>query len=85
MMHAKLACFDDDWAIVGTANLDRQSFEHSYEVNLVIDDAGIAKRLRDRIDADIAHARPVDLESLARRSGWDRFLDRCAALLLRWF
>jgi len=85
MMHAKLACFDDDWAIVGTSNLDRQSFEHSYEVNLVIDDAGVAKRLRDRIDADIARARPVDLASLAGRGLWERVLDRCAALLLRWF
>lgn len=85
MMHAKIACFDDDWAIVGTSNLDRQSFEHSYEVNLVIEDPGVAKRLRDRIDADIARARPVDLESLAGRGLWERFLDRWAALLLRWF
>jgi cardiolipin synthase len=85
MMHAKLACFDDGWAIVGTSNLDRQSFEHSYEVNLVIDDDGAAKRLSDRIDADIARARPVDLESLARRGLWERFLDRWAAVLLRWF
>jgi len=84
MMHAKLACFDETWAIVGTSNLDRQSFEHSYEVNLVIEDAGVAKRLRDRIDADLARARPVDLASLARRGTWQRLLDRLAALLLRW-
>ena len=37
MMHAKLACFDGDWCAVGTSNLDRQSFEHSYEMNLVIE------------------------------------------------
>jgi cardiolipin synthase len=84
MMHAKLACFDESWAIVGTSNLDRQSFEHSYEVNLVLEDAGLAKRLRDRIDADLARARLVDLESLARRGAWDRLLDRLAAVLLRW-
>ncbi len=84
MMHAKVACFDESWAIVGTSNLDRQSFEHSYEVNLVLEDAGLAKRLRDRIDADLARARPVDLESLARRGAWDRLLDRLAAVLLRW-
>jgi cardiolipin synthase len=84
MMHAKLACFDESWAIVGSSNLDRQSFEHSYEVNLVIEDAGVAKRLRDRIDADLARARPVDLEALARRGAFERLLDRLAALLLRW-
>lgn len=84
MMHAKLACFDEGWAIVGSSNLDRQSFEHNYEVNLVLEDAGVAKRLRDRIDADLARARPVDLDSLARRGAFERLLDRLAALLLRW-
>jgi cardiolipin synthase len=85
MMHAKLACFDQSWAIVGSSNLDRQSFEHSYEVNLVIEDAGVAKRLRDRIDADLSRARPIDLASLARRGVFERLVDRLAAVLLRWF
>jgi cardiolipin synthase len=84
MMHAKVACFDQSWAIVGSSNLDRQSFEHSYEVNLVIEDADVAKRLRDRIDADLARARPVDLASLGRRGVFERLLDRLAAILLRW-
>ncbi len=84
MMHAKLACFDQSWAIVGSSNLDRQSFEHNYEVNLVIEDADVAKRLRDRIDADLSRARPVDLDSLARRGLVERLLDRLAAVLLRW-
>jgi cardiolipin synthase len=84
MMHAKVACFDQSWAVVGSSNLDRQSFEHSYEVNLVIEDEGVAKRLRDRIDADLARARRVDLASLARRGWLDRLLDRLAAVLLRW-
>ena len=84
MMHAKLACFDQSWAIVGSSNLDRQSFEHNYEVNLVIEDSGAVKRLRDRIDADLARARAVDLDSLARRGGFERLVDRLAAVLLRW-
>jgi cardiolipin synthase len=84
MMHAKVACFDQAWAIVGSSNLDRQSFEHSYEVNLVIEDAGVAKRLRDRIDGYLARARAVDLESLARRGVFERLRDRLAAILLRW-
>ncbi len=84
MMHAKVACFDHSWAVVGSSNLDRQSFEHSYEVNLVIEDEGIAKRLRDRIDADTAKGRHVDLATLASRGFIDRLLDRLAAVLLRW-
>ena len=36
-------------------------------VKKVIDDAGFAKRLRDRLDAELSKARPVDLAALARR------------------
>ncbi|MFI5315592.1 MAG: phosphatidylserine/phosphatidylglycerophosphate/cardiolipin synthase family protein [Myxococcota bacterium] len=84
MMHAKLACFDTDWCAVGTSNLDRQSFEHSYEVNLIIEDAELAKRACALFDADVAAAREVSLESLGRRSLFERLRDRIAAILLRW-
>jgi cardiolipin synthase len=84
MMHAKVACFDEDYAIVGSSNLDRQSFEHGYEVNLVIDDAGVAKTVRDRFDAYVSRARRVDLETLAQRGIGERLLDWLAAQLLRW-
>ena len=29
MMHAKVAQFDEEWAVVGSSNLDRQSLEHT--------------------------------------------------------
>ena len=84
MMHAKLACFDDEWCAVGTSNLDRQSFEHSYEVNLVIEDADLTKRAAEMFDADAAQAREVTLESLGRRSWVERARDRFWAIVLRW-
>jgi cardiolipin synthase len=84
MMHAKLACFDDGFAVVGTSNLDRQSFYHSWEVNLIVEDRDFAKRVSDAFDADFARARAVDLDVLARRSFLDKLRDRLAAILLRW-
>src|SRR5262245_969727 len=84
MMHAKLACFDDDFAVVGTSNLDRQSFYHSYEVNLILEDAELAKRIRERFDTDAARSRTIDLATLARRSVFERVRDWLASLLLRW-
>ncbi len=84
MMHAKVACFDDELTVVGSSNLDRQSLEHSYEVNLVIDDPGIAKRVRERFEAEVERARPVDLAALASRPPMERLLDWFASLLLRW-
>jgi len=84
MMHAKLACFDTDWCAVGTSNLDRQSFEHNYEVNLVVEDAELAKRASAVFDADAACAREVSLESLGRRSFFERIRDAFWAIVLRW-
>ncbi len=84
MMHAKLACFDTDWCAVGTSNLDRQSFEHNYEVNLVVEDADFAKAATELFDADVAGAREVSLESLGRRSFLERMLDGFWAIVLRW-
>ena len=84
MMHAKLACFDTHWCAVGTSNLDRQSFEHNYEVNLIVEDAEFAKGAAAVFDADAARAREVSLESLGRRSLLERMLDGFWALVLRW-
>ena len=36
-MHAKYATIDDELAIVGTANMDTQSWNHSREINLAVD------------------------------------------------
>jgi phosphatidylserine/phosphatidylglycerophosphate/cardiolipin synthase-like enzyme len=41
--HAKYASVDDAIAIVGTANMDTQSWNHSREVNVVVDDPEITQ------------------------------------------
>jgi cardiolipin synthase A/B len=83
MLHAKTAVFDDRWAVVGTSNLDRQSFEHSYEVNLVIEGGEIPQRLRMLFDRDLTQAKRIDAATLAQRNWIDRILDGISALLLR--
>ena len=82
MLHSKLAVFDGEWATIGTSNLDRQSLERNFEVNLIIEGGDIPHQLRKRFRQELAAARRVDAESLAARSLVERALDRCAALLL---
>jgi cardiolipin synthase len=82
MMHAKLAVFDDDWALLGTSNLDRQSLQHSYEVNLILSGGTLPRRLGSMVSDDIAAARPLSPAWLAGRSRWLRLRDRAAAALL---
>lgn len=83
MMHAKVALFDDRFAIVGSSNLDRQSLRHSYEINLVLEGQEVIARLGATFEADLARARVLDPRALARRGPVERWLDRLAALVLR--
>lgn len=82
MMHAKLTVFDRDWGVLGTSNLDRQSFEHNFEVNLIVEGENAVRLLRDRIRADLAGAREVDLAALAARGPFERVVDGLASLVL---
>jgi cardiolipin synthase len=82
MMHAKVAVFDDQWAIVGTSNLDRQSFEHSYEVNVIVEGGQVARELGERLDADLERARRLDSAVLEARGVFERLVDWLSALIL---
>jgi cardiolipin synthase len=56
-LHAKVAVMDDDWATVGSSNIDPFSLLLAREANIVVRDAGFAAELRR------------DLEALADRGG----------------
>jgi cardiolipin synthase len=83
MLHAKCTIVDDGWSIVGTSNLDRQSFEHSYEVNLVVDGAVTARALGEAFERDVSRSTRVDADALAGRGPFERLFDWCAGWLLR--
>jgi cardiolipin synthase len=82
MMHAKLGVFDDAWAVIGSSNLDRQSLEHSYEVNLLAEGGELPGALARLVDEDLATALRITPEALAARRWWERLRDRAAALLI---
>jgi cardiolipin synthase len=54
-MHAKVAVIDDDWATVGSSNIDPFSLMLAREANLVIQDAGFNGELRASLRAALAH------------------------------
>lgn len=82
MMHAKVAVFDGRWALLGTSNLDRQSLQHSYEVNLLLEGGAIPGQLDAMLVRDMQGSREVTLGELEARSGFERLRDRIAAFLL---
>lgn len=71
-LHAKVAVIDD-WATVGSSNIDPFSLLLAREANVVVQDAGFARQLRGRLLAAMSGGgRPVSRERQGQRAGWMR-------------
>jgi cardiolipin synthase len=75
-LHAKAAVIDDDWATVGSSNLDPYSLLMAREANVLVRDAAFASSLRARLEQAIA-AESIEFgpEDLLRRSRLTRVFD----------
>ena len=88
-LHAKVAVIDDDWATVGSSNVDGLSLFLNQEANVVIKDAAFARSLRRHIETAIADGIVVQLEDFehvghVRRIGYEiAFV--CYKILMRIF
>jgi cardiolipin synthase len=82
-LHAKVAVVDD-WATVGSSNIDPFSLLLAREANVVVFDAGFAAELRGQLLFAIADGgKPIEREQLERRSLWQRFKGWVAYRVLR--
>ncbi len=81
MMHGKGAIIDDDWAIVGSSNLDHISFYDNYEANIRIKNPLFVKSLRKTIDSWVIKSKLVDQITWERRGKWHRFKEWVSAWL----
>jgi cardiolipin synthase A/B len=85
-LHAKVAVVDDDWATVGSSNIDPLSLLLNLEANVMLRDAEFAAALRCRIEQ--AMAASLEIVAPPLRQGWRSRLSRgfvawCAKLYLR--
>lgn len=70
-LHGKVAVIDDDWATVGSSNLDPLSLALNLEANVIVRDRAFAARLRERLESLIArHCKLIGAERAARRNPW---------------
>jgi cardiolipin synthase len=65
LLHAKTLTLDGEVALVGSANMDRRSFDLNYENTILLADPGVTAALRARQDAFIAHSRAVTPAAVA--------------------
>ena len=59
-LHAKVAVIDDDWATVGSSNIDPLSLLLNLEANVIVRDAGFAAELSAQFEAALAASVEID-------------------------
>lgn len=85
-LHAKVAVVDDEWATVGSSNIDPLSLVLNLEANVVVRDRNFAQALRASFDDALAVS--AEVAGTPPRLGWKRWLHRgfvawCANAYLR--
>ena len=86
-LHGKVAVVDDEWATVGSSNLDPTSLGLNLEANVLIRDrafaTGLHQRLQELID-DRCHLVAQDASALAH-PWWARLKSTALYHVLRWW
>jgi cardiolipin synthase len=84
VLHAKTAVIDGGWSTIGSANIDRRSFIHNYELNVVIIDPAFGASMESAFNEDLRDSKEVTLERWRRRPWSDRFKEWMARLGEYW-
>ncbi|WP_084267768.1 cardiolipin synthase ClsB [Azohydromonas lata] len=69
-LHAKIALVDDDWATVGSSNIDPLSLLLNLEANVMVRDRDFTRELAAEFDAAIAVSREVQAVHVRGRGFW---------------
>lgn len=80
LCHAKIVTVDGDLALVGTANLDRRSFDLNFEVSLMVADRAFVADLDARQADYLRRSRPLILDEVRARPALWRAVGNFASL-----
>jgi cardiolipin synthase len=80
MMHAKVVIVDDEWSIVGSANMDIRSKELNIENVLGILDAKLAAQIEASFVRDLERSKEIVGAEWRRRGFGQRVLERLAVM-----
>lgn len=85
-LHGKVAVVDDDWATVGSSNLDPLSLSLNLEANVVVRSPDFNQVLAQRLQHLMDHScREVDVTQLEPSSAWTTFRNLVVFHFLRHF
>jgi cardiolipin synthase len=75
-VHAKTLVTDGKLFVVGTANMDYRSFDLNFEVNAIVYDAEMAKKMREIFFADMQDSEQIDKVKWANRKWYTLFPEK---------
>ena len=81
LLHAKTMTIDGDVTLIGSANMDRRSFDLNYENNILLHDRNITAQMRQRQESYLADCRPVTVAEVAAWPWHHRLSNNTMAIL----
>jgi cardiolipin synthase len=85
-LHGKVALVDEEWATVGSSNLDPLSLSLNLEANVVIRDRGFNQTLRESLEVLMQqHCKRVDPQTIPKHSTWRGWISVVVFHVLRHF
>jgi len=81
LLHTKSLTIDGEMTLIGSANMDRRSFELNYENNILFHDAELTASVRARQELYLQQSRTVDRETVANWPVYQRFFNNAIAML----
>ena len=81
LLHAKTLTVDGEVTLIGSANMDRRSFELNYENNILFWDPSLTAEVRRRQQEYLDDSRPVELAEVSAWSARRRLVNNTIATL----
>ena len=81
LLHTKSMTVDDDITLIGSANMDRRSFDLNYENNILFCDEALTLAVRGRQEQYLASSNPVTLDEIEAWSILRRFWNNLLGML----
>jgi len=81
LLHAKTLTFDGEITLIGSANMDRRSFDLNYENNILLYNPKLTTEVRGRQEEYLAGAKEITLEDVTNWSLPRRFWNNSVAML----
>lgn len=80
-LHAKVVSVDDEWATIGSSNLDPLSLVLNMEANLIVQDRAFVRTLSAALQRDFADSKQIKAHASHPASSWTTRMGRG---LIRW-